>query len=63
MAFSERNGTCNSLPAEKVDLVSTHGAGDCFMGMFCASMINSSTLEESVSKANKAAAIHVSRKD
>lgn len=62
LAFSESNGTCNSLPAEKVKLVSTHGAGDCFMGMFCASMINGCTLEASVSKANKAAAIHVSRK-
>ena len=63
VAFSESNGSCNSLPAEKVELVSTHGAGDCFMGMFCASMINGCTLEESVSKANKAAAIHVSRKN
>lgn len=62
VAFSESNGSCNSLSAEKVELVSTHGAGDCFMGMFCASMINGCTLEESVSKANKAAAIHVSRK-
>ncbi len=44
LAFSESNGTCNSLPAEKVKLVSTHGAGDCFMGMFCASMINGCTL-------------------
>lgn len=63
VAFSESNGACNSLPAEKVELVSTHGAGDCFMGMFCASMMNGCSLEESVSKANKAAAIHVSRKD
>ena len=63
VAFSESNGSCNSLSAEKVELVSTHGAGDCFMGMFCASMINGCTLEESVSKANKAAAIHVSRKN
>lgn len=63
VAFSENNGSCNSLPAEKVELVSTHGAGDCFMGMFCASMINGCTLEESVSRANKAAAIHVSRKN
>ncbi len=62
VAFTEAGGLCNSLPAEKVTLVSTHGAGDCFMGMFCASMINGCSLAESVSKANKAAAIHVSRK-
>ncbi len=62
VAFSESNGTCNALPAEKVELVSTHGAGDCFMGMFCASMMKGCSLEKSVSKANKAAAIHVSRK-
>jgi ribokinase len=63
VAFSENNGICHSLPAEKVELVSTHGAGDCFMGMLCASMINGLTLAESVANANKAAAIHVSRKN
>jgi ribokinase len=62
VAFSENGGVCDSLPAEKVELVSTHGAGDCFMGMFCASMIGGCSLKESVYRANKAAALHVSRK-
>lgn len=61
VAFCETPQHSGALAAEKVELVSTHGAGDCFMGMLCASMINGDALETAVSKANKAAARHVSR--
>ncbi|CAH0310691.1 Bifunctional protein HldE [Rahnella aquatilis] len=50
------------MPAEKIELVSTHGAGDCFMGTLCTSLLQGKTLADSVAKANRAAAEHVSRK-
>jgi len=62
VAWSERGNLSQSLPAEKVQLVSTHGAGDCFMGMLCTSLLNGDPLAGAVAKANRAAAEHVSRK-
>lgn len=49
-----------ALPSEKVKLVSTHGAGDCFMGTLCAALACDVPLQDAVQKANKAAAVHVS---
>ena len=60
VAFAEHSGAYGELPAEKIQLISTHGAGDCFMGVLCASLANNSTLKDAIGKANKAAAIHVS---
>ncbi|MEE3660896.1 ribokinase [Brenneria sp. g21c3] len=62
VAFCETKGQCHALPAQKVVLVSTHGAGDCFMGALCAAMMQGQRLAEAVVKANRAAAEHVSRK-
>lgn len=62
VAWSEAGNPGQSLPAEKITLVSTHGAGDCFMGMLCTSLLNGNTLADAVAKANRAAAEHVSRK-
>ncbi|WP_456310167.1 ribokinase [Serratia proteamaculans] len=61
VAFCEKGGASQSLPAEKVTLVSTHGAGDCFMGMLCTTLLQGATLATAVSNANRAAAEHVSR--
>lgn len=50
-----------AVPAEKVKkVVSTLGAGDCFVGNLCASLIRGAPLAESVKLANKKAAEHVS---
>ncbi|WP_439290870.1 ribokinase [Lonepinella koalarum] len=48
------------MPAIKVKLISTLGAGDCFVGHLCASLINGETLKSAVSYANQKAAEHVS---
>lgn len=61
VAFSDTAGSCDALPAEQVKLVSTHGAGDCFMGTFCKAFNEGLSLNEAIAAANHAAAIHVSR--
>ncbi|MBU9819137.1 MULTISPECIES: ribokinase [Rahnella] len=63
VAWCETGERSQSMPAEKVELISTHGAGDCFMGMLCTSLLQGKTLADSVAKANRAAAEHVSRKE
>ncbi|QUX92997.1 ribokinase [Marinomonas sp. A3A] len=60
VAYSEQSGTYGELAAEKIQLISTHGAGDCFMGVLCSALANDVELTEAISRANKAAAIHVS---
>lgn len=62
VAWCETGERSQSMPAEKVELISTHGAGDCFVGMLCTSLLQGQTLTDSVAKANRAAAEHVSRK-
>ncbi|WP_337027447.1 PfkB family carbohydrate kinase [Pantoea eucalypti] len=60
VAYSEA-GETHTLAAQKVTLVSTHGAGDCFVGVLCQRLSLGATLGEAVSDANRAAAEHVSR--
>ncbi|WP_306752701.1 ribokinase [Paracoccus actinidiae] len=48
-------------PGHDVTLVSTHGAGDCFIGAMVASLVDGGTLTAALAKANIAAARHVSR--
>ncbi|WP_337013352.1 PfkB family carbohydrate kinase [Pantoea sp. AS142] len=60
VAYSEA-GVTHTLAAQKVTLVSTHGAGDCFVGVLCQRLSIGATLGEAVSAANRAAAEHVSR--
>lgn len=60
VAFIEKNKSCIKLPAQPVKLISTHGAGDCFMGILCASLLQDNNLEKAVYNANKGAALHVS---
>jgi len=61
VAWCEQGQSCQSLAAEKVVLVSTHGAGDCFMGVLAAALLRQHSLAEAVTLANQAAAEHVSR--
>ena len=62
VAFIEAGQASHSLPAKKITLVSTHGAGDCFMGVLCQALSLDSNLAHAVAKANDAAALHVSQK-
>ncbi len=49
-----------SLPAEKVVAVSSHGAGDAFIGALCAALVQGLGLREACEAASRAAARHVS---
>jgi ribokinase len=44
-----------------VQVTSTHGAGDCFVGMLCAQLASGASLLEACEKANQTAAAFVSR--
>ncbi|VUS23247.1 ribokinase [Klebsiella huaxiensis] len=61
VAWCESGDVAQTLPAQKVKLVSTHGAGDCFVGALCASLTANKSLAEAVASANAAAARHVSQ--
>lgn len=50
------------IAALQVELVSTHGAGDMFVGTLCAEIARGNKMRNSVEIANKAAAEHVSKK-
>ena len=49
-----------TVPAKKVKLISTLGAGDCFVGHLCLSLIQGNALRQAVKFANVKAAEHVS---
>jgi ribokinase len=49
-----------ALAAEKVTVVSTHGAGDAFIGALAASLMAGEAFEASCRAASRAAARHVS---
>jgi ribokinase len=48
------------MPALPVKLVSTHGAGDAFVGAFAAALVVGSPFIDCLKAANVAAAAHVS---
>lgn len=48
-----------TLPARKVRVHSTHGAGDCFTGTLAAALAKGAALEEACQRASDAAAAHV----
>ncbi|WP_455844264.1 PfkB family carbohydrate kinase [Pantoea agglomerans] len=61
LAFCETGGTASHIVAIPVKLVSTHGAGDCFVGVLSQSLLAGLSLADAAGKANHAAAEHVSR--
>jgi len=63
LAAVEDEGEAFSLPAEKVQLVSSHGAGDAFIGTLCAALLQAKSLDEAAKAASHAAALHVSAQD
>lgn len=48
-----------SVPAVPVEVVSTHGAGDTFVGVFGAALAGGRRFEDAIAEANQAAAAHV----
>ena len=53
-------GEAFSLPAEQVQAVSSHGAGDAFIGALCAALVQGKPFEKAADIASHAAALHVS---
>jgi ribokinase len=60
VACASRNGTEFLIEAIKVDLVSTHGAGDEFTGVLAAELAKGRGIEAALQAANRAAAVLVS---
>ncbi|QTG16669.1 ribokinase (plasmid) [Agrobacterium tumefaciens] len=60
VAYATRDGEEATIPAIKIKLVSTHGAGDEFIGVLAAQLLRGEGLNAALSGANQAAAILVS---
>ncbi|TGQ28808.1 ribokinase [Mesorhizobium sp. M00.F.Ca.ET.216.01.1.1] len=59
VAYCDRNGQAFALPAIPVKVVSTHGAGDEFVGAFAAGLARGDRVEAAIAAANTAAALLV----
>jgi len=62
VALADRTGLAKTYAALDVTLISTHGAGDVFVGTFCAALAQGDVAEQAAEFANAAAARHVSTK-
>lgn len=60
LAAYTAEGQSFALPAEKVKTVSSHGAGDAFIGALCAALLGGAGLRDAAQAASYAAALHVS---
>ncbi|KJV25562.1 PfkB family carbohydrate kinase [Pantoea sp. SM3] len=61
LAVCQSGEPVQSLSAIPVTLISTHGAGDCFVGVLSQALMSGFSLLGAAEKANQAAAEHVSR--
>lgn len=61
VAYAMRNGREGTIPAIKVKLVSTHGAGDEFIGVLAAELLSGRDIGKALEAANRAAAALVSK--
>ncbi|RVB77505.1 MULTISPECIES: ribokinase [unclassified Mesorhizobium] len=59
VAYCDRDGHAFALPAIPVEVVSTHGAGDEFVGAFAAGLARGHQVEAAIAAANAAAALLV----
>lgn len=62
VAYASNDQMCFAIEAEKVKLISTHGAGDVFVGTLFAALARGTAMKIAVIGSNSAAALHVSRK-
>ena len=53
------NGKTVSIPAQKVKAISSHGAGDAFIGALAAALLSGASLTDAAQTASRAAARHV----
>lgn len=60
VAWAVRGQRSGALPGLRVPVVSTHGAGDMFIGTLCCALAQGVSLEPAVMQANEAAAAHIS---
>jgi ribokinase len=60
VAFAQQGGEDGTIPAIKVKLVSTHGAGDEFIGVLAANLLQGKSIDTALLAANQAAASLVS---
>jgi ribokinase len=60
LAAATQGGQTFALPAEEVVAVSSHGAGDAFIGTLAAALVRGAPLPKAAEAAAHAAAIHVS---
>jgi ribokinase len=58
-SLARRNGRTAEIAGHQVRLVSTHGAGDCFVGVLAARLSRGDELEQAARYANAAAALRV----
>lgn len=61
LAYSTREKGPQHLAAREVTTISSHGAGDAFVGALCARLVIGDGLPNALSYASTAAALHVSR--
>ncbi len=59
LVFASEGSAPHAIPACRVDVVSSHGAGDAFVGAFGAKLADGTCLEEALTYASAAAAIFV----
>jgi ribokinase len=60
LVVQTRDGQVSALAPHKVQVQSTHGAGDCFIGALAARLANGDSLLDACAYANRAAALFVS---
>lgn len=60
VAWAFRGTKASGLPARPVSVVSTHGAGDVFIGSLCSGIARGVDLDQAIHAANDAAARHIS---
>lgn len=61
LAAAMADGESFALPARQVSVVSSHGAGDCFIGSLAAALAKGEGLRLACERASDAAARHVSQ--
>ena len=61
-ALVRHAGALTRIAGQRVDVVDTTGAGDCFVGVLAASLAGGLAMEAALHRANRAAAISVTRR-